>query len=237
MYSYLEQHPDIIGSLNKEIHFFDGGTNPKVDNFKKGINWYKSHFPLIRNVGNKKVFEASPLYIFNPLVAERMVQYIPKVKIIALLRNPTDRAISHYFHNNKRERRETLGIMDAFKAEEKRLDEVLLNKDYKSNIFRNFSYKRRGHYKEQLERYLNYFSKDQMLVLNSESFFSNPHNAITKVFNFVGVNSDFKVKNITPKNTGRKKENVPNEVYDYLNDYFKPYNEELYKFLDKDYNW
>ena len=100
MYAYLEQHPDIIGSLNKEIHFFDGGTNPKVDNFKKGINWYKAHFPLCENVENKKIFEASPLYIFSPLVPKRIANYIPKVKVIALLRNPSDRAISHYFHNN-----------------------------------------------------------------------------------------------------------------------------------------
>ena len=237
MYAYLEQHPDIIGSLNKEIHFFDGGTNPKVDNFKKGINWYKAHFPLCKNVENKKIFEASPLYIFNPLVPKRIANYIPKVKVIALLRNPSDRAISHYFHNNKRERREKLDIMEAFETEEKRLEKVLLEKDYKSNIFRNFSYKRRGHYKEQLDRYFNYFSKDQILVLNSQSFFSNPHDTLMEVFNFVGVNPNFKVKNLKPKNIGRKKESVSIEVYNYLNDYFKPHNEALYKLLNQDFNW
>ena len=237
MYAYLEQHPDIIGSLNKEIHFFDGGTNPNVDNFKKGINWYKAHFPLCENVENKKIYEASPLYIFSPPVPKRIANYIPKVKVIALLRNPSDRAISHYFHNNKRERREKLDIMGAFEAEEKRLEKVLLEKNYKSNIFRNFSYKRRGHYKEQLDRYFNYFSKDQIHVLNSEAFFSNPHDTLTEVFNFVGVNPNFKVRNLKPKNIGRKKESVSNEVYNYLSDYFNPHNEALYKLLNQDFNW
>ena len=74
---------------------------------------------------------------------------------------------------------------------------------------------------------MNYFSKDQILVLNSKTFFSNPHDTLMEVFNFVGVNPNFKVKNLKPKNIGRKKESVSNEVYNYLNDYFKSHNEAL----------
>ena len=61
LYYYLSQHPHLMLSYKKAVHFFDGGLNPNVDNFNKGQAWYRSHFPLKRNTNNnQKVFEASP---------------------------------------------------------------------------------------------------------------------------------------------------------------------------------
>jgi len=102
VYFYLSQHPQILASYNKEVHYFDGRLIPGIDNYEKGDRWYCGHFPLLKNISaNQKTFEASPLYIFNPISPGRIIDLIPQVKIIALLRNQAERAISHYFHEKR----------------------------------------------------------------------------------------------------------------------------------------
>ena len=237
IYYYLSQHPQLLPSFNKEVHFFDGGLDSSVDNFEKGKPWYCAHFPLNKNISaDQKTFEASPLYIFNPLAPKRIFDLIPQVKIIALLRNPTERAISHYFHE-KRFHREPLSIYEAFEKEEQRLGPVIKEKDYKSDIYMHQSYKSRGLYKDQLERYLKYFSMDQILVMSSEMFFTHPDHSLKRMFEFVGVDTDYKVKDLTPMNVARNRRDVAPEVYEYLNNFFLPHNQALYELVGEDYGW
>jgi hypothetical protein len=237
LFFYLSQHPQLVPSWTKEVHFFDGGLNPRRDNFAKGEAWYRAHFPLRKNISaEQRTFEASPIYIFNPLAPERISDLVPDVKMIALLRNPTDRAISQYFQE-KRKNREPLGIDEALKQEEKRLEPVIKDRDYKNDIFIRHSYKTRGLYKEQLERCLNYFPRQQILIINSEEFFTDPNNTLRHVFEFVGVDPGFTVKNLTPRNVSRNKNPVASEVYDYLNSYFLPHNQALYELVGRNYGW
>src|ERR1041384_7789414 len=113
LFFYLAQHPQLVGSFIKEVHFFDGGMKPGIDNFAKGEPWYRAHFPLRKDLGpTHKTFEASPCYIFNPLAPIRIHDLLPDVKIVALLRNPVDRAISQYFQERRRNR-EPLEITEA----------------------------------------------------------------------------------------------------------------------------
>lgn len=237
LFSYLSQHPQMFQSKRKEVHFFDGGLTPEVDNFAKEQAWYQAHFPLRKNMStDSKTFEASPLYIFNPLAPKRIFDIIPKVKIIAILRNPTERAISHYFHE-KRKNREPLPIYEALQEEEKRLEPAINREDYKSELFRHFSYKSRGLYKKQIERYLNYFPWQQILVLNSDELFSEPDNTLRRVFEFVGVETEFKVKDLKPRNVANNRSKVDSDVYKYLNNYFLPHNHSLYELVGKSYDW
>ncbi|HUQ00163.1 MAG TPA: hypothetical protein VM093_06855, partial [Aeromicrobium sp.] len=68
LFTYLSQHPQLIAASRKEVHYFDGGLNPAKDNYAKGTAWYREHFPRKREMAaGQKAFEASPLYIFNPL--------------------------------------------------------------------------------------------------------------------------------------------------------------------------
>jgi hypothetical protein len=237
MYSYLSQHPQLFASFKKEVHFFDGGLDPSVDNYEKGEPWYCSHFPLQKSLsGNHKTFEASPLYIFNPLSPQRIAHLIPKVKIIALLRNPTERAISHYFHE-KRNGREPLALDEALQNEISRLEPSLESKDYKSKVFIHHSYKSRGLYKEQLERYLRYFPRDHVLIINSEKFFAKPEMSLKQVFEFVGVDPEYRVADLTPKNVANNRNDVASSVYDYLDEFFTSHNQELYDMLGENYGW
>lgn len=236
LFNYLSKHPDIIPPITKEVHYFDGGLNPSIDNFAKGEKWYKSHFPLRSKLKNKKTFEASPLYLFNPLAPYRIKELLPDVKLIALLRNPVDRAISHYFHE-KRNNYDPLGELDAMKEEENRMTNLAINKDFKNREFIKYSYKSRGRYYEQLERYFSLFPKKNILVIESERFFSNPECVLKDILEFIGVDDKFKFVNLKPINTGYNKRKVDEELYVYLNEYFKPINNKLFEIIDDKYDW
>jgi hypothetical protein len=234
LFYYLSQHPQIRLSSKKELHFFDGGADPAVDNYEKGSGWYRSHFPFLKSVsGQCLTGEATPIYIFDPLVPARISNLLPTVKLIALLRNPTERAISHYFHARGKNM-EPLSIMEALQKE----DERMRSADFSSVSFIHHSYKSRGRYWEQLERYRRYFAAEQLLVLSSEEFFRDPANILHKVFGFLGVRKDFEIKDLVPiKNVAIKKAQVSPEVYDYLDNYFRPHNQALHQLLGRKFDW
>jgi len=237
LFHYLSQHPQLVPSYRKEVHYFDGGLKPQRDNFSRGERWYKSNFPLRRHVAvDQQTFEASPMYIFHPLAAQRIQDLLPKVKLILLLREPTERALSHYFHQS-RKGRESLAVMDALKGEEDRLAPALEKEDYNDPSFRHFSYKQRGYYAEQIARYQTRFPKENILVLGSEQFFADPHTALKRVFDFVGVDAGFQVANLSARNVGSNRESVDADVYQYLQDHFRPHNEALFKLINNDFGW
>lgn len=237
LFAYLAQHPQLLPSWTKEVHFFDGGLKPQTDHYAKGECWYRAHFPIKDNMSiQSRTFEASPFYIFNPLTPERIFDLIPEVKLVAVLRNPTERAISQYFHE-KRKGSEPLSLKEALQAEEQRLAPVIDKQDYNSRTFKNCSYKSRGLYKQQLERFLKYFPMQNILVLSSEELFSRPDSALGKVFQFTGVDSGFRTRKLRPHNVARNKNSIDPEVYSYLNNYYSHHNQELYELLGNDFGW
>ena len=237
LHAYLAQHPQLLPSYAKEVHFFDGGLNPCVDNFEKGEAWYRSHFPLRSSMAaDSRTFEASPLYIFNPLTPARISGLVPEVKLVALLRNPTERAISHYFHET-RIGHEPLPIKEALLEEEKRLTSVIDKGDWKNNAFIHHSYKSRGLYAQQITRFLDHFPMRQILALSSEEFFREPGKILRLVFEFVGVETGFKVRDLKPRNVASNKGVVDADVYRYLDRYFAPHNQTLYKLIRKSFGW
>ena len=169
LYRYMIQHPSILAASKKEIHYFD-------IRYQNGDLWYRSHFPFSVLTKNRTFItgEASPYYLFHPHALTRMRQVIPKTKIIILLRNPVDRAISHFFHEKKRQR-ETLLPEKAFQEEEERIEpeytKMLKDPSYNSPVYKNFSYKKRGVHIDQIQRCFQEFPKEQVLVLKSEDFF------------------------------------------------------------------
>jgi len=237
LFEYLARHPQVKPSFTKEVHFFDGGKNPEIDTFAKGTSWYRAHFPF--NTGERRRFitgEASPLYLFNPLAPERIFNLVPEVKLIALLRNPVERAISHYFHE-KRKGRELLPAHEAFQAEESRIEAALEQHNYKSLNFIHHSYLKRGIYAEQLDRYLHLFDKQQLLLIKSEDFFSNPGQVLAKACRFLNINNKYEFANLKPRNIGYNKHSVEDSVRDYLIQYYRPHNQRLCNLLNQKISW
>ncbi len=111
-YEYRLVHPRVAPAARKEIHCFDL-------RFDKGMDWYRAQFPDC--AGGLVTGEASPYYVFHPHVPERVRRHLPDVKLITLLRNPVDRAYSHYQHEVRLER-EPLSFEEATEREGERLD-------------------------------------------------------------------------------------------------------------------
>lgn len=237
LYHYLSQHPQVFQSFEKEVHYFDGGLQANIDNYAKGLNWYRANFPCKSYVGADGVVgEATPLYMFHPLVPERLAKVIPNVKIISILRNPTERAISHYFHEKKKGY-EILPISAALKIEEDRISESLRTLNFNSKEFIHFSYKSRGLYKEQLARYYSCFPNLNIHIIESSDFQENPNAVLKRVFEFLGIDAQFKVKDLQPQNVGQRSMQVPQDIYDFLDEYFYPHNQKLFDFIGNTFSW
>ncbi|WP_207426492.1 sulfotransferase [Pedobacter sp. SYSU D00535] len=228
LYYYLSQHPELSMSTVKEVHYFD-------INYLKGPNWYKKHF--IRKDGCL-AGEASPYYLFHPYVPGRISRDLPTVKIIALLRNPVDRAFSHYRHCVK-QGIEKLTFEEAITLESERMKHgkkaLQLNPFSYSLEHQHYSYLERGKYALQLQRWYKVLPKEQLLVLRSEDFFINPQNTLKIVYEFLAVKQVYPT-DLSPQNPGTAGE-IPQELLDFLRQYFKSYNEDLAQLLNQELNW
>jgi cytochrome P450 len=180
LFDYLTQHPDVCGSRTKELHFFD-------NQFAKGTRWYRANFAPR---GEQVVLESSPYYFFHPLAAARAAALVPQAKLILLLRNPVDRAYSH-FNQNKEEGLEPLSFEEALEAEAGRLagaEEALVSgRAATSHAHQTFSYAAKGVYAPQLCRWLGHFPREQMLILKAEDLFRNPQDTVDRVTDFLGI--------------------------------------------------
>src|SRR5436309_16134274 len=91
LYAYLNGHPDVAGARVKEVHYFDL-------HYHRGVDWYLDQFPDEAAARPRCTGEASPYYLFHPHAPRRAFDLVPDARLIALLRDPVDRAISHYHH-------------------------------------------------------------------------------------------------------------------------------------------
>jgi hypothetical protein len=236
LYQLLVQHPHVKPAFAKEVHYFDL-------NFKKGDNWYRSYFPLqSRNSSTYITGEASPYYLFHPHAPRRASAVVPDAKLVVLLRNPVDRAYSHYQHQVKRvggEARETLPFEEAIEAEEKilprEMDKMLQDESYASSGHRTRSYLSRGIYIDQLLLWSRFFRREQMLVLKSEDLFNDTTNALERVLDLLEIPHWAPETYSIPNK--REYAGVSPLMRQRLNQYYKPHNQRLYEYLGVDLGW
>ena len=239
LFKYLVAHPDIYPAALKEVHFFDRS-------FDRGVGWYRSFFPLalqrwyVTRVRRRAFVtgEATPYYLFHPRAPERMAALLPHVKLIAILRNPVDRAYSQYNHEVRRGL-ESMSFVEALQREREMLvtEQAVLQADpiYCSTLHQHHAYLARGRYVEQLQVWQHYFPREQMLVLQSEAFYADPASSLAQVMDFLGL-SPFQLGEFRKYNEMQYVE-MPAEVRADLQTYFRPYNQQLYEFLGVDWTW
>jgi hypothetical protein len=233
LYRALQQHPRLVSNVTeKEVHYFD-------DNYGRGPSWYRSHFP-IQAEDNSLYFEATPYYLFHPLAPQRVAQDLPHVKLIAILRNPTERAFSHYQHQVRNGREPLTTFAEALAAESERLrgeaEALLQEGHYQSFAHRKFSYQARGFYLQQLQRWLEFFPREQLHVLLMEEFQQDPQQALQSIFHFLGVDN-FVVPNLAPRNQGKYQTHLNEQDRQQLNELYHPPNQELAAWLGRELNW
>jgi len=239
LYNYMIQHPAIKPALTKEINFFNWS-------YDKPQNWYSAHFPtkfkkkLSKNI-YKKLFltgESTPLYLFNSQVPRRMFETIPNVKIIVVLRNPVDRAYSHYHDLGVRLGKEKRTFDDAINSQLKILEEKnYVTTDYDGNFTdRLYQYVERGIYFDHLKIWMDVYPLKQFLILKTEELEMNPSEILNSVFKFLSLPNYDKINFERKYNVTRYKP-MNEQLRKILKEFFKPHNEKLYKFLKRDFEW
>ena len=229
LYSYLIQHPTVLPALKKEVHFFD-------NHFRRTLLWYRVFFPYRWQLEAPNITgEASPYYLFHPYAFQRVSTTLPHVKLIVLLRNPVDRAYSHYFHE-VRAKRELRSFEDAIDCEIRTEGtETPLNRRDQKFKHRYHSYLARGRYAEQLEQWLAAFSRDRILVLHTEDLKIHTAGVFRQVTKFLQL----------PEWSPPEFPMVFKASYDKMNPttrarltaYFAPHNKQLYSLLGRDFEW
>lgn len=152
----------------KEVHFFDY-------NFHRGVAWYANHY-LKAAVGQLRC-DATPNYLYHPELAERMKAILPEPRFLVILRNPVDRAYSHYLQRVSYGD-EPLSFEDALDAEAERLAEGGMTRDL-------YSYQDRGRYVHQLEAYARVFGRERLYVCLYEEVFEDPARGYREIMRFL----------------------------------------------------
>src|SRR5215210_9293703 len=214
LYHLLTQHPLVEPAVRKEVRYFEGL-------FDLGVEWYRWCFAQPKWIDGRRTItgEATPSYLFHAPVAKRMAETVPKARLIALLRNPVDRAYSHYQMQVKRG------------TEPKTFEEAIKQQ--------RASYLSRGIYVEQLLRWSAFFSKEQMLVLKSEDFFEEPVETLKSVLNFLDLPQwEPDVSQLREsRHEGNYEQSMDSSTRRRLEAYFRPYNQRLYEYLGVDFGW
>ena len=234
-YQTLIKNPYVGRSAKKEVHFFD-------HSFDKGLGWYRAHFPAPELKDGQRTItgEASPYYLAHSLAPERASKVIPQAKLIALLRNPVDRAYSHYQHA-VRFGRDPLSFEDAMEVEEERMREererILAEQGFIPAIPGRRSYLARGVYVDQLLEWSKFFDRDQLLVLKAEDYFTDLPGTMKTVLDFLGLPDWEPEEPPKVKNQGGYQERMKPETREKLQAYFEPHNRRLYEYLGRDFGW
>lgn len=229
LYAYLRWHPQITGPAWKEVSYFDR-------HYRRGVGWYRGHFPL--RPGNRLVGEASPGYLFHPLAPQRVHETVPEAKLLVLLRDPVDRALSHYHHEVVLGR-EPLSFEAALDAEPERTrgeeERLVRERGYWSAAWWDHTYLARGRYAEQLERWLSLFPREQLLVLASEDLAADPSAAYARVLGFLGAPPH--ALDSYPRVYEQQYGQMRPDTRRRLAAYFDGPNQRLYELLGREFAW
>ncbi|MBW8883986.1 MAG: sulfotransferase domain-containing protein [Planctomycetia bacterium] len=239
LWEYLNEHPNVSAACCKEVNFFDSY-------YQRGTAWYRSHFSLQSDPSDSASCSRTTLtgescanYMFHPLAPQRAVQTLPDAKVIFLLRNPVDRAYSHY-QLKLRRRQEMLSFEDAIAAEAERLageeEKIIHDPQYDSPTYNWYSYLARGRYVDQIIRWQQHFPPEQILILESGEFFKRTADVYQRVLDFLNL-PRWQPADFGNRFPGKYGEKMAAQTRRRLLDYFAPHNERLYAHLGTRFNW
>jgi len=257
LYQMVTQHPEVCVSNPKELHYFN-----RTPNYTKGFDWYLSHFTC--DTQTRAIGEFTPDYFWGleehspcmtdeekPNVAERIAKALPDIKIIIILRNPVNRAVSSYYHQIGAGRLSSnINLSDVH--------------DFCGIISM-------GYYADHLERWYNYYSPDKFHISIYEEDFAaeNKLDTLRSIFSHIGVDTNFmpngmedrynqrrshfdyrlsglpgKIQNIAKKYTPNVIKNnqiwnipIKQDELEALKDHYNPHNKRLQKILGRKLPW
>ena len=246
LYSYLIQHPHIIAAATDnsarvaDTHFFEYMTSNKTE-------WYKSHFPTnfykshLKRKHKQNIItgEFTSTYIWHPLVPKRIFNLLPTIKLIAILRNPVERAYSSY-QQQLQYGFIDLTFEDIIETEFRRIELSKTHANYKIDNpdFNNFvihNIVRHGIYADYLKNWYNIFPKEQILIVDANELNNQTEKTLENIFKFLHI-SNHKIQDLAKVNVG-KYSPMNESTRQLLFDFYKPHNLRLYKLLGRTFDW
>ena len=185
LYYYLKQHPQIYMSPRKEPHFFEGmhGDFYRPGRVMPPVTDLADYQALFEGVTDEKATgEASASYLYSPKAPTLIKRSIPDARLIAILRNPADRAYSNFLHCVRGGRESIVDFAEALRVEEERI---------KGNWGPLWHYKQKGFYYAQVKRYLDTFGRDLFRVWLYEDLRTQPLDVLRDVLEFLEVDDTF----------------------------------------------
>ena len=253
LHDYMNQHPFCTGALRKETLFFTKKYRGTVT-----LERLVGHFSfkkLMRNRGKCLFFESTPDNVYEEVAPGRIYEYNPEAKLIFLVREPVSRAISEYNmackyaivknlcvrEDPEREYFDYLRQPDKYPFEWFVKEEFRRMEETGSRLPSAFHYPdfiRHGLYSEQLERYLQYFSPEQILILESKSLKTDKRNTLSAIEDFLELpHHEWSEKDLVNSNIGVYTRQVPDECKLFLKKYFEPWNEKFFELIGRRMDW
>ena len=238
LFRHLLEHPAFVPPLLrvKGVHYFDTG-------YTHGFDWYRAHFPLEATMrarrqtyGHAATCEASPYYLFHPAAPARIAKDLPNVLLVVMLRDPVDRAWSHYQHM-RWEGHEDLETFElALARETSRLagEEERLRRDpaYRSYSHQHHAYAARGLYAQQLRRLFEHVEASRVLVVASDALFADPASQLPPLLDFIGLDPQAAPAPLAVHNSTHV-ERIPSTAARQLRRYYAEPNRELHDLLQR----
>lgn len=244
LFNYLQMHPGVLGLFpqsrgrKSSDYFFKHKTN--------GADWYRSHFHtrayrtrLESRLGYPPVAgEVSPYYLWDPRIARMAHDLNPSLKAVALLRDPVERAWSHY-QERTANGVEPLAFEDALAAEDDRLhgelDRMAADPAYYSEAHDWYSYRSRGVYLPQLRNWTAVFPAEQLLVLRSEDMYADVQGVFDRICDFLGL-PGHRLPTTRTFGAGRRS-TMPEGARAELTAFYRPHNAALEAHLGRPLDW
>jgi hypothetical protein len=243
LYRALAAHPVVLKAvLHKGVHYFD-------TSYRRGMGWYKGHFPLQRTAAKvterygspAQTFESSPYYMYHPQAAARIAHDLPDAKLIALVRDPVERAYSQHAHEIARDFETERDFGSALALEPARLhrqeDKLTEDPEYYSFAHQHHAYRARGEYARYLAEMAKHVGRDRIHVVESERFFAEPEQVYDEVLAFLGLPMNLGRPPFEKHNARPRTSDMDPKVRRDLTAHFAPHDEALAEWLGRPPIW
>ncbi len=240
LYRALSAHPDVLWSTPKEVHFFNRHHG-------EGPDFYRSHFPsrvrlALRGavrLRRTQVGEGTPQYLVHPRAPVRARRLLPDARILVLLRDPVERAWSHYRMAVRKERaaRPFAEVVDEHMRRIGDRASIDLREEWKAHFGEEGDkpYLSKGIYADAVENWLESYPRDRIHVIHSADLFERPADTYARVLGFLGLRA------WRPASFGRfnaeREEPLDPELRRRLASFFRPHNERLFELIGERYDW
>ncbi len=230
LYAALTAHPRCFG-IARHVDYFSLHA-------AKSVGWYRSKFPFAFRVARKRghVLESSLSYLPTPSALRQMRQVLPKIRVVAVVSDPVERAYSHYLH-----RRANAGETRSFAAcvaEELRSRSFAprLGGTLQPKAAPMLGYVSRGYYALQLELLLKLYPRNKVCIVDAGSLGSDAAGAFERVFNYMGLES-CDVEAVPGFDHGEGLARMDASVATILRAHYRPYDELLAELIGQRFSW